>query len=130
VRLRGVPEEPFRIYQQLRLAVEAIAAVRGHESVQREDMSIVERIALSSIFYRRYEAVRALQASPSKAITVADTLELMDLADDQARLWCNDLVKVGLFTNGDGAYRAAEPFRALIHGPSVDPILSPPYLSN
>src|SRR2546426_674368 len=62
VRLRGVPEEPFRIYQQLRLAVEAVAAVRGHTVVQPDDTRVVERIALSSIFYRRYEAVRALQS--------------------------------------------------------------------
>src|SRR5262245_27495151 len=36
-RLRGVPEEPFRIYQQLRLATEALGAVRGHTVVEPAD---------------------------------------------------------------------------------------------
>jgi hypothetical protein len=61
-RVLGVPEEPFRVYQQLRLAVEALAVVRGHTEVAPADLDVVRRLALSSILHRRYEAMRGLAA--------------------------------------------------------------------
>jgi len=116
-RLRGVPEEPFRIYQQLRLAVEALATVRGHTVVKPEDTQVVERVALASIFHRRYDAIRAAQHSPTQTVTVADAEPMMDREETQTRLWLDDMVKVGLFEKDtDGRYRALEAFRALIYG--------------
>jgi hypothetical protein len=121
-RLRGVPEEPFRIYQQLRLAVEALAAVRGHTVVKPEDTQVVERIALASIFHRRYAAIRALLQSPTQTLTVAEAGPLMDLEVTQTRLWLDDMVKVGLFERDPGGrYRAVEGFRTLIHGSQARP---------
>jgi hypothetical protein len=48
-----MPEEPFRVYQQLRLAVEALAVVRGHTEGVAADVDVVRRLALSSILHRR-----------------------------------------------------------------------------
>jgi hypothetical protein len=116
-RVLGVAEEPFRVYQQLRLAVEALAVVRGHAEVMAADVDVVRRLALSSILHRRYEAMRALQQAPDQTLTPALAGEAMRLGDDQTRTWLKDLVDVGLLQkDGEGRYVSAPPFAGILRG--------------
>jgi hypothetical protein len=116
-RVLGVPEEPFRVYQQLRLAVEALAVVRGHSEVMAADVDVVRRLALSSILHRRYEAMRALQQTSDLTLTPAIAQAAMRVSESQAHLWLTDLVDVGLLQkDGVGRYVPAPEFQGVMRG--------------
>jgi hypothetical protein len=116
-RVLGVAEEPFRVYQQLRLAVESLAVVRGHIEVLADDVEVVRRLALSSILHRRYEAMRALQLTSDLTLTPAIAQTAMRVSESQAHVWLTDLVDVGLLQkDGVGRYVPAPEFQDLLRG--------------
>jgi hypothetical protein len=116
-RVLGVPEEPFRVYQQLRLAMEALAVVRGHSEVMAADLEVIRRLALSSILHRRYEAMRALEQTSDLTLTPAIAHAALRLSESQAHLWLTDLVDVGLLQkDGVGRYVPAPEFQGLMRG--------------
>lgn len=112
-----VPEEPFRVYQQFRLAAESLAVVRGHAEIQPDDIAVVRKLALASILHRRYEAMQAIQQSPGLTVSVAEAQSVMRLERSQAYVWLNDLVDIGLCQKDGDGYRPVKEFEPLLRVP-------------
>jgi hypothetical protein len=102
---------------QLRLAVEALAVVRGHTEVKATDVEVVRRLALCSILHRRYQAMQALQRTSDLTLTPAIAREAMRISEAQVHVWLTDLVDVGLLQkDGVGRYVPAPEFAGILRG--------------
>jgi hypothetical protein len=129
----GDREAPFRVYQQLKTLLLSLALVNERQGPTEHELSIVTRVALSSVLLPRAEVLEVLARDPVRhgeecGLTVGHVARALRISDDAARNRLDELVAVGLLVMGTGGieglragrpagyYCPAPQFRVLLLG--------------